>query len=309
MLSRVGLELPECGCGAPRRVGPLLLALAVLVAGLPLAGWAWLPSTKAQAQEAPPATSATPAAPAAPAPDQAARPLPPAEQILDQVIEAIGGREALERIHSHVTMGTFEVPAAGITATMKVYAAAPCKIYTVAESDAIGKIESGTDGEVFWETTTMTGPRIKEGEEKAMAAREARFHSELEWRSLYKQVETVAITNVDGRDCYAILMTPPEGKPEHHFYDVDSHLLRKVETTIVSPMGEIRVETFTEDYRLQDGIQMPFRSRSVLMGIQELIFTADSIRSNVEIPDSVFAPPAEIKALLAKPEQENKSSE
>ncbi len=299
MLNRVRLAWAGCARGARRRAWLLILLPALL----PSIGWAWLLPAAAQAQEAPPAPAV------APAPEQAARPLPAAELILDQVIQAVGGREALERIHSHVTTGTFEVPAAGITATMKVYAKAPCKIYTVAESDAIGKIESGTDGEVFWETTTMTGPRVKEGEEKAVAAREARFHNELEWRSLYKQVETIRIVDVQGRDCYEIRMTPAEGQPEHHYYDAKDYLLRKAMTKVVSPMGEIDVETFTEDYRMQDGIQMPFRSRSILMGFQELIFTAESIQSNVEIPDSVFAPPADVKALLAQPAQESKPSE
>jgi hypothetical protein len=302
-----------------RRATMVLLAVAGLIAGLPLAAGplaTWLGdgpavsllAAAARAQETPPATPG-PAPVAAAAPDVPAIELPPAEQIIEQAIDASGGRAALEKIHSRVIHGALEVPAVGIKASLAVYTEEPNKVYNVAESDAIGKIESGTDGEVYWESTMMTGPRIKDGEEKASAVREARFHNDLEWRSLYKQAETTGVADIGGRRCYKVTMTPPEGKPEYLYYDAEDHLLRKMESTLVSTMGEIRVETFVEDYRAQDGIQVPFRSRQVFVGMQEMILTTESVAHNVDIPDSVFALPAEIQALLAKPAGDRKSTE
>ncbi len=262
-------------------------AMIMLLGGLPLAAAA---------------AAETPAA--APAAETPAANLPAAEQIIERAIAACGGREALEKIHSRVTRGVLEIPAVGIKAALTVYTAAPNKVFNVAESDALGRIASGTDGAVYWESSAMTGPRIKEGEERAAAIRESTFHNDLEWRSLYKQAETVGVATIGDRECYQVAMTPTEGKVEHFYYDMKDHFLRKTQATLVSPMGEISVEAFVDEYRLQDGVQVAFRSRQVLMGMQEMIFTVESMEHNVAIPDSIFALPAEIQALVAKQAQD-----
>ncbi len=232
--------------------------------------------------------------------------LPPAEQVLEKAIEATGGREAIKKITNRISIGSLEIPAMGIKAKMTTYSAAPNKVYSVAESDALGKLESGTDGDVFWEVTMMTGARIKQGEEKAAAQREARFYSDLEWRDLYKSVETVGRTEVAGHECYKLKMTPPEGKPEYHYYDTESYLLRKLESTVVSEMGEVTVEIFPEEYKEVDGVMLPYRSRQVLMGMQEMLFVTDSVEHNADLPADLFDLPAEIQAL--QPSQSDQAS-
>lgn len=288
----MGNRVKRAGHNGPRNAGRLAPIVFLILMAL-IAGYA------CRAQETPPAP-ATSAAPSAPAIE-----LPPAEKIIEESIAASGGRETLEKIHSRVTRGSLEIPMAGIKAAISVYTAEPNRVYNVVESDALGKITSGCDGEVYWESLAMTGSRIKEGEEKASAARESRFHGDLEWRSLYKEAKTTELADVGDRKCYKLTMTPSEGKPECFYYGVDDHLLRKIESVVVSPMGEVNVETFVDEYRAQDGVQVPIRSRQVLMGMQEMIFTIESITHNADIPDSVFALPAEIQALLAKPAQES----
>ncbi len=226
--------------------------------------------------------------------------LPDAAQILDRSIEVTGGRAAYERIHSRITVGSLELPAMGIKAKLTTYAAAPSFFYSIGESEAIGKLESGSNGEVFWDITAMTGPRIKTGEEKAAAAREARFNNVLFWREMYKEVQTTGIDTVESRPCYKLVLTPTEGEPETNYFDTETSLLRRADQVVVTEMGRMSVQSFFSDYRPVDGLLMPFKSRQILMGMQEMVFATDSIAQNVEIPPERFALPPEIQALVAK---------
>ena len=146
---------------------------------------------------------------------------------------------------------------------------APDKEYSALELGPIGKIESGfTDG-VAWEKSSILGPRVKTGDEKDQAAREALFDAQVEWRKIFPKAETLGSESVNGEDCYKVLLTPPTGKPETRFYSKKSGLLLKSTTTAVSPMGEVAVEVEVSDYKNFDGILFPTQSKSK-MGAQQM---------------------------------------
>lgn len=196
-----------------------------------------------------------------------------------------------------------EMPQMGLKASMESYAAAPAKIYVAMESEGLGTMESGGNGEVYWERSMMTGPKIKQGEELAVARREAMFHGLLKWQELYSEAETVGIDSVDGQPCYQVKLTPFEGRPEMHCYGLESGLLLKSTMKLKTDMGIIPVETYMKDYQETDGVLAPHRVRQVIMGMQEMHFATDSIWYNVEIPDSVFALPPDVEALWVKQQQ------
>ena len=109
--------------------------------------------------------------------------------------------------------------------------------------------------------------------------------------------------------CYKIVLTPNQGSPETQYFDIANHLLRKTELTLKTDMGTIPVEAFPSDYREVDGLLIPYRSRQIIMGMQEMIFVTESIEHNVEIPAERFALPDEIKALMEKEEAQEATME
>ena len=225
--------------------------------------------------------------------------LPTGEAIIEQYIEATGGKATRKSIHNRVTKGRFEIVGMGIEAPVTTYAAAPDKSYFLMESPSMGKYESGFDGEVAWEINTMQGARIKKGEERALAVREGTFYAELHWRELYEKAECVGVESVNDRPCYKVVMTPKEGKPETRYYDKETHLLVKLTMTAPTPMGDIPVEATPGDYKEVDGILIPHRAESMVFG-QKRILVSESIEHNVEIPADRFELPEEVKVLLKK---------
>jgi len=229
----------------------------------------------------------------------AADPLPSAESILDRYVEVTGGKQVYEKRKTEIAIGTLEYPAQGVKGTITRYEAEPDNYYATLEIPGIGKIEMGVAGGVAWENSALMGPRVKSGEEKQQAVREATMNSTLYWRKLFPKAETVGMETVDGQECYKVVLTPAEGKPETMYFQKKSGLAVKTTTVAVSPMGEIPVEVLVANYKNFDGVLAPAKTTQKAAG-QEFTISIDKVQVNSEIPAERFAFPPEIRALLAK---------
>jgi len=234
--------------------------------------------------------------------------LPKADTILDHYVEVVGGKAVFEKHRNEVMHGTIEVVGRGLKGTMTVYQAAPDKELATIEFEGIGKIESGSNGEVAWESSAIQGPRIKEGEEKADAFRDGTYNAPLYWRKLYTKVETTGVEKVEGHDCYKVVMTPKVGKPTTHFYDKTSGFLIKTQATRVTPNGEISAEAFADDYSKEGDMIVPHKLTNKVAG-NELQIVVSSLEFNADLPKNRFDLPDDIQALLKKAKKPEAKSE
>src|SRR5262249_33494682 len=138
--------------------------------------------------------------------------LPTADVILDKYVEATGGKGAYERVHTEKWTGTFEFVGKGVKGAVTAFRSRPKKSVNLVELEGIGNIQDGTDGETAWTLSSLQGPRIKQGDERAVTMREALLRAPVEWRKLYKNAETTGVENVDDQACYKVVLTPNEGK-------------------------------------------------------------------------------------------------
>lgn len=231
----------------------------------------------------------------------AAEDLPSAESILQKAIDATGGADALKKLENRYMKGSMEIAAMGLKAAMSTWSARPASTYTLMESPALGQMLSGGDGTWYWEANAMTGPKVKDGEELALARREADFDGLTNWRAWFQSAATAGVDTVDGRVAWKVTMTPKEGSPETWCFDQETGLQVKASMKVKTDQGTFPVDVFFTDYREVDGLKIPFRMKqSVMNGMQVMDFATDSVAHNVTIPDGRFDPPAEIKALIEK---------
>jgi zinc protease len=228
-----------------------------------------------------------------------AQPLPKAETILDRYIQVTGGEAAYQKHTRETLTGTITFPEQGLSGQLTRYAMAPDKDYSVVELGPIGKIESGFTNGVAWEKSAILGPRVKTGDEKDQAAREALFNGAAEWRKIFPRAETTGSEIVNGEDCYKVRLTPAKGKPETQYFSKKSGLLVKTAATAVSPMGEVPVEVEVSDYKTFDGVLLPTRSRQKA-GAQQLEIIITSVTADQPFPEGIFDLPPEIKTLIDK---------
>ncbi len=220
------------------------------------------------------------------------------EAVIAKYIEATGGRPAYDKITNRFMKAHLSA-AAGLTMELTVYSAKPNLVYTIGKSPAIGDIEKGYDGQIFWEKSVTTGPRILEGNELADAVRETAFDKFIDWRAVYDKAELIGTDTVKGSLCYKVAMTPKTGKPQTYYFDLKTGLLVKVNTIVEHQMGSIPVDSYLEDYRAVDGVLMPYRMTQKVMG-QEMMIITDSVANNVQLPPEVFKVPDDVKALIKK---------
>ncbi|HLK18551.1 MAG TPA: DUF620 domain-containing protein [Bryobacteraceae bacterium] len=228
-----------------------------------------------------------------------AQDLPKADTILDRFVEVVGGKSTFEKHHNEVMHGTMDFVGRGVKGTLTVYQQEPDQIRATIELEGIGKIDSGTSGDIAWENSAMQGPRIKKGVEKSDAFRDATFNAVLKWRDLYSKAETTGEENVNGHECYKVVLTPREGNPTTHFYDKKSGLMVKTATTRTTQMGDIAAEVFADDYRKEGDILTAHKLTNKFAG-QEFQITVQSVEYNVDIAKDRFEMPDEIKALAKK---------
>ena len=228
----------------------------------------------------------------------AADDLPKAETLLDRYVEVTGGRQNYEKRTTEYMSGIVEIPAAGVKGKVEMWAEAPGSRVEVIDIDGVGRIESGTDGVIAWENSAIMGPRLRSGLELRYHLRDALFNLPVNWRKVYKAAETVAAEKLDSMDCYRLLMTPVEGKPETWYIDQKTNFVVKMLRTSVTTMGEVNGEYLMKDYKEIDGIVMPVTLIQKAAG-QEIQVRLETVKANVKLPKDRFTPPAEVKQLMA----------
>jgi zinc protease len=225
--------------------------------------------------------------------------LPRAETILDQYIEATGGKAAYEKVKNRVIKGIVEVSGQDAKGTTIQYQAEPNKMTTEIDYQGIGKAHEGTDGTVAWETLEKAGDRVLSGEEKEIRLLQATFNEHLNWKKIYTKAETTSIEDVQGKPAYKVVLTPKVGKPVTTYFDKASHLVVKQVRTEKSRNGEATLEIYPSDYKKVDGILIPHKGTHK-MKTHEIVVTITEIKQNVSLPPDAFKVPDAVKELIKK---------
>mgnify|MGYP003352652075 CR=1 FL=1 len=107
------------------------------------------------------------------------------------------------------------------------------------------------------------------------------------------------VESIDGEDCYKVLLTPREGKPETMYFQKKSGLAVKSTTVAASQMGDVPVEVIVANYKDFGGIKVPAKTVQKAAG-QEFSITIENVEYDAKAPASAFALPADVKALADK---------
>jgi hypothetical protein len=231
----------------------------------------------------------------APAP-AAAQQLPPAEQLVERYLQAVGGRDALLAPRTTRTRGTFEMPAAGVSGELEVVSGKPNRIATRVSIPALGEIRNGFDGTTGWSLDPMMGARLLTGGELEAAREQADPMAAVRDPSVFQSITTVEQTTMGGQACYKVRLVWKSGRESFDCYAVDGGLLVASINTQESPMGTMAVTTIVSDYRQFGNVRMPTKLTQEMMGQQQVI-TVTSVEFDV-VDDAAFNPPAEIHALM-----------
>ncbi len=210
-------------------------------------------------------------------------------------IEAAGGRAALEKIRTRISVYHADLENQGVTTTGTTYEAAPNKAANEATMKALGKTigigfdsfdgVNGREGYSFSPVEEYTGKRLED------ARINADLHRLFDWQRKFAKVDITGTAKVDGEDAYVVVFQPEKGSRFTEYYSAATYLLLKREGTVVSSTAgvELPYSIKFEDYRTIDGIKLPFRMIGENAGSGRSVTTITSVKHNEPIADKVFA--------------------
>lgn len=213
-------------------------------------------------------------------------------------MDAAGGRAAFEKLRNRVMKGSYESAQAGLKGTATFFGAAPNKAVGYVETESMGKIERGTDGEVAWEIVPPPGPgaRMLEGDEAEDFKRSSVFNRWVNWRKLYTSAQCTGTEKVGEEECWRVVLKSDVLSDEAAYFSKASGLLLRWERKRKNPMTgeEGELATVYSDYKVVDGVKLAHKTAvSFPGGSQTLVW--EKIEHNVELPKGCFAVPEAVR--------------
>jgi hypothetical protein len=255
-----------------------------------LAGISIVMGPLACAQSAASASSDSKTTPATGASAPASAPTLTADQILENYIKAIGGRENWKKLTTRISTGTIDVPAMNLSGLVTVREKAPNRsIFTVNFNGAV--FQQGFDGTIGWSNDPQNGLREQAGEELAETKRDSDFYHPLDLKQMYSKITLTGTDKIGDRDAYIVEASSADLGTDKIYFDTQNGLVLRIVGQHHTMDGPA---TFTEDFsdfREVDGIKLPY---TVHQESPSSTFTIKftEIRHNEAIEDAAFAKPA-----------------
>jgi hypothetical protein len=212
---------------------------------------------------------------------------PPADQLLDKYLAAVGGAGSLQKITTRVQKGTLTA-FGGQQFPVDVYSKAPGKRFSVmhlSNGDSI----TAFDGSQGW-LSVPGRVHIMSAAESAAARIDADLYFPLHVKALYQKFRVGAGEKIAGRDTH-LVVGHSEGQPPLLLYlDKESGLLLRLVRYAETPLGRNPTQIDYADYREANGVKLPFRWTLSRPGNQFTI-QVEQLQQNVPVDDAKFTPP------------------
>lgn len=222
---------------------------------------------------------------------------PPADQLLDKYLAAVGGTDALQKVTSRVEKGTLTA-FGGKHFPVDVYAKAPDKRLSVMHLPN-GESVTAFDGKQGW-LSVPGRVHMMSTAENAAARIDADLYFPLHVKTLYKAFRVDAGEKIDGHETYFVMGRNPGQPPINLYFDKDSGLLLRLIRYAETPLGRNPTQIDYADYRDENGVKVPFRWTLSRPGNQFTI-QVEQVQQNVPVDDAKFAPPPEPPQSVQKP--------
>ena len=214
-----------------------------------------------------------------------------APDILEKMIDAMGGRKALEKIKDTTISGSMELTQMGLNATMTIYQKEPNK--SRFDIEVMGMmITQAFDGEVAWAVNPQTGMT------EEMPADQAEYMKRQSLGNVvFLDPKKMGITfsykgkeNIEGKDYFVLEQAYADGYKSTLHIDPDTHLAFKGTGLTLNNMGvEVEAETFFSDYKKVDGIMTAHTLVSNQDGEEFMTLTITEVKFNSALEDSLFS--------------------
>jgi outer membrane lipoprotein-sorting protein len=213
-----------------------------------------------------------------------------ADDILERVIKAQGGRKILEGIKDVTTVADMEVIQMGISGSVTLYTKEPNMLRLDMEYMGI-MITQAFDGETAWWVGSQTGTPEDMPEEMVEVIGNSSFGNsalldpaKYGIKYTYKGKE-----NIEGKDYFVLDRIHPGGYTIALYIDPETYLIYKTkQDSFDEMMTEIVEETIMSDYKKVEGMMIAHVLTVLRDGVEFGTLTVTAVDFNSGLEDSLF---------------------
>jgi photosynthetic reaction center cytochrome c subunit len=222
---------------------------------------------------------------------------PPADQLLDKYLTALGGAEALHTITSRVQKGTLTA-FGGQHFPVEVYSQAPDRRVSIMHLPN-GDSVTAFDGKQGWLTVAARVHMLSSAENDA-ARMDADIYLAARLKSLYQNFRVESGERIDGHETYLVVGRNEGQPPLLLYFDQQSGLLVRLVRSLETPLGGNPTQIDYADYRDANGVKVPYRWTLARPG-NRFTIQIDQLQQNVPVDDAKFRQPPEKAPNLPTP--------
>lgn len=213
-----------------------------------------------------------------------------AKEIVAKMIEATGGKKAIEGIVDSTMTGTMELIQQGLSGEITVYKKEPSQMRI--DLEVMGMvITQAFDGNLVWWTNPQTGAT-----EEMPPAEAASIKRDSLPRIAILDPEKYGISivykgkeQIEGKDHHVLEQTYADGFTSTLYVDSTTYLITKTKSTTESDiMGEVELEHVVTDYKKVHGLMTAHKVITYANGAESRTVTITDIQYNTGLEDSLF---------------------
>lgn len=216
--------------------------------------------------------------------------LPGSREVFEKHLDALGGEQAIAKVKNLIMTGSIQMPAMGINGTMKIIQVKPDKMSTTMDLPQVGQQIQVFDGEIGWMGSPVMGMQKMSDEQAAQTKAQLAVESMEGFRDTFKKVKIVGKSDFDDAPAYEMEATSKNDDTMSMYFDVETGLMRGMKMVAKTPMGEIPMMIYTQDYQQNGPVKMAMRT-IIKAGPTEMVMTIDDVKMDVEIPADTFQRP------------------
>jgi predicted Zn-dependent peptidase len=207
-----------------------------------------------------------------------------AYKLIEDYLNALGGKEALKKINSIKTNVSMEMMGQQISGTD--IQLAPNKQSTEMKMGTMTVYKKVFDG--------TKGYQGQMGQKKDFDEKEIK--EALDQRTIIPQLSYISADfstsylgtgKVGTEDAYKLKVTKPSGKTSVEYYSMKTSLLLREESSTTTPQGEVSITTDYSNYKKVGNLMFPFTITQVA-GEQEIVMNATEIKLNEGVTEADF---------------------
>lgn len=205
-----------------------------------------------------------------------------AESVINDYLDAIGGATKLKAVKS--LYSSMKASMMGQEVSLETYQVAPNKYAMKMNMMGMTVQEQKYDGTKGLQAQMGNKKVITEGKELDDLKKSAIMFEQLNYTSKGYKLELKGVENVEGANCYKIVVTSPDGDVSTEFYDMRSGYL----TRSVKAQEQMTMTTDYKDYKNVNGIMLPHTA--AISGVAPTTLTLEATTMEVDkmVTEDVF---------------------